>query len=122
MTGRIFGDMRDLPLLQKVRRTETARERAKGLLGSSCLDVGEGLLIVPCNSVHTFFMKYPIDVVFLDHRSRILKIVENLKPYRYAGALRAKGALELQAGAAIRLGLQPGDSLLWENENVDDPV
>ncbi|HKJ65395.1 MAG TPA: DUF192 domain-containing protein [Desulfopila sp.] len=114
--GQIRCGATDTLLLQRVGLTETVLERTRGLLGTSVLEAGAGLLIQPCNSVHTWFMKYSIDVVFLDRTSRIIKIVNNLKPYRYTGAFRAQGVLELRAGMAVEIGLQSGNLLLWERE------
>lgn len=116
IAGQIRCGATDSLLLPHVRRTETTLERARGLLGTPVLEAGTGLLILPCNSVHTWFMKYSIDVVFLDKKSRIIKIVNNLKPYRYTGAFRAHGVLELGAGTAEQIALQPGNLLLWERK------
>ena len=68
--------------------------RLKGLLGRSGLDGGEGLLIRPTSAVHTWFMRFPIDVVFLDGELRVLRIVSGLKPWRAAARRRAKVVLE----------------------------
>ena len=80
----------------------------RGLLGRSELAPGEGLLIRPAPSVHTFFMRFPIDVVFLDRDRTIVKIVSRLRPWRVASARKAVAALELEAGAADRAGLRLG--------------
>ena len=82
--------------------------RAVGLLGRKGLDPGEGMLISRTGSVHTFFMRFAIDVVFVDRARTIVKIVPNLRPWRVAMARRAKSTLELPAGSATSLGLQPG--------------
>jgi len=82
--------------------------RAVGLLGRKGLDLGGGLLISRTGSVHMFFMRFAIDVVFVDKARTIVKIVPNLRPWRIAMALRAKSALELPAGTAATLGLEPG--------------
>lgn len=86
--------------------------RMRGLLGRSGLEPGEGMLISPAPSVHTFFMRFPIDVVFLDKTRTIVKIAHSLRPWRTAGARKAVAALELPAGAAAGLGLQPGMTLV----------
>ena len=85
--------------------------RARGLQGRPTLAVGEGLLIRPSFSVHTFFMRFPIDVVFLDRRGCVLDVVPALKPWRTATRLRAKAVLELAAGEAERLALRTGERL-----------
>jgi uncharacterized membrane protein (UPF0127 family) len=100
------------PLLQlTVRRADGFFSRLAGLLFSSPLQPGQGLLLVPCASVHTAFMRYSIDVVFLDRAGRICRIVPRLAPWRAAASIGAHQALELAAGEATRLGLQAGQSL-----------
>jgi uncharacterized membrane protein (UPF0127 family) len=86
--------------------------RARGLLGRKSLPEGRGLLIRPCNSVHMFFMRFPIDVVFLSREGRIVKIVEQLGLFRMAsGGRGAHTVLELPAGYAASVGLKVGDML-----------
>jgi uncharacterized membrane protein (UPF0127 family) len=85
--------------------------RLLGLLGRRGLASGEGLLIRPAPSIHTFFMRFPIDVVFLDRGGVVLKLVPNLRPWRVAFARGGRDALELGAGEAERRGLEPGDRL-----------
>ncbi len=86
----------------------------KGLLGHRELDSSEGFWIEPCNSVHTVFMRYPIDVLFLDRRGVVLKIIKNLMPWRFAGALRARTALELRGGSVASLGIVLGERVMWQ--------
>jgi uncharacterized membrane protein (UPF0127 family) len=83
----------------------------RGLLGRRSLDDGEGLLLEPASSVHTFFMRFPIDVVFLDREGSVSKIVENVRPWRAAGCRGARSVVELSAGEAGRLGLRVGTRL-----------
>jgi uncharacterized protein len=83
----------------------------RGLLGRASLDDGEGLLITSAPSVMTFFMRFSIDVVFLDSRLGIVGIRRELRPWRLAGARGAAGALELPAGTAAHHGLEIGQSL-----------
>jgi uncharacterized protein len=90
----------------------------RGLLGRQGLAPGEGMLIHPAPSVMTLFMRFPIDVVFLDRHKRIVKIVATLRPWKIASARRAIAALELPAGAAEEMGLRPG-MLLAIEENPD---
>jgi uncharacterized membrane protein (UPF0127 family) len=86
----------------------------RGLLGRDGLEPAEGLLIRPTNSVHMFFMRFPIDVVFLDRELTVKKIVEALRPWRMAGARGAKAALEIPAGEASRRGVTVGERLVLE--------
>jgi uncharacterized membrane protein (UPF0127 family) len=88
--------------------------RARGLLGRSGLEPGDGMLIDAAPSVHTFFMRFPIDVVFLDRDWKVVRVVHRLRPWRVAGARRAVAALELPAGAAAEAGIEEGDVLSLE--------
>jgi uncharacterized protein len=90
---------------------DTALSRMRGLLGRRGLDAGGGMLIAPCPSVMTFFMRFTIDVVFLDRENTIVGIAHTLRPWRVAGARRAHSSLELPAGTAEALRLQEGDPL-----------
>ncbi|MDP2371654.1 MAG: DUF192 domain-containing protein [Rhodoferax sp.] len=92
----------------KVRRADTFLRRLAGLLAMAPLQSGEGLLLAPCASVHTAFMRYAIDVVFLDRAGVIQKIVPTLKPWRMAACVGAYQTLELAAGQAGALRLSPG--------------
>ncbi len=86
--------------------------RSRGLLARAWLEPGSGLLIDPCNSIHTFFMRFPIDAVFLDRENRVVHILHDLRPWRLSWIfLRARRVLELPAGAARAAGLEPGQRL-----------
>jgi uncharacterized membrane protein (UPF0127 family) len=85
--------------------------RMRGLLGRRGLESGEGLLLKPAGSVHTFFMRFPIDVVFLSREGDVLKVARALPAWRLAGARRAKAALELGADEAERRGISLGTRL-----------
>jgi uncharacterized protein len=84
----------------------------RGLLGRSDLPRGEGVLLRPASSVHTWFMRFPIDVVFLDRELRVVKVVPQLAPWRVASGRGARAVLELAAGECERRGLRPGDRLV----------
>jgi uncharacterized membrane protein (UPF0127 family) len=103
---------RGTTLAEKAGLAATSRERRTGLLGRDRLAEGEGLWIAPCEAIHTFGMKFPIDVVFLSRAHRAVKIRENLPPRRIAVCLRAHSVLELPAGTLRRTGTQCGDQLL----------
>jgi uncharacterized protein len=92
--------------------------RMRGLLGRSGLAPGEGMLINGAPSVMTFFMRFPIDVVFIDRAQTIVKIVPALRPWKTAGARKAAAALELPAGTAAALDLEPGMSLVLADESA----
>ena len=85
----------------------------RGLLGQKPLAQDEGFWISPCASIHTVGMRYAIDAVFLDRENRVIKIVENLRPLRFAQAFRARTTLELLAGAAQAHRFGIGDVLQW---------
>jgi uncharacterized protein len=85
--------------------------RMRGLLGRRGLENGEGLLLKPAGSVHTFFMRFPIDVVFLSRDGDVLKVMRALPAWRMAGARRARAALELGANEAERRGISVGARL-----------
>ena len=94
---------------------ESAFGRARGLLGRSGLEPGEGMLIDRAGSVHMFFMRFPIDVVFVDRDWRVVGVRHGLRPWRVAGARRAVAALELPVGAAAAVGIEKGDVLALED-------
>jgi hypothetical protein len=75
------------------------------------------MLIDRAGSVHMFFMRFPIDVVFLDRDRRVVGVRHGLRPWRVAGARRAVAALELPAGAAAAAGLERGDVLALEDRS-----
>ena len=87
--------------------------RMRGLLGRNELRPGEGLLLRPASSVHTFFMRFPIDAVFLDRGLRVLGISDDLRPWRAASRRGAHAVLELPAGESARRGLVAGDKLAF---------
>jgi uncharacterized protein len=102
---------------------ETMFARLRGLLGRSSLSSGEGMLLRPAASVHTAFMRFTIDVVFLDREDRVVKVAAELRPWRAAGCRGARAVLELPAGEAARQGLRPGVSLtqVWLSEPASRP-
>jgi uncharacterized protein len=85
--------------------------RMKGLLGRRELPAGEGVLLEPASSIHMLFMRFPIDAVFLDRELRVQKVVERLKPWRFAACRGARSVLEIAAGEASRNGLRAGQRL-----------
>ena len=85
--------------------------RMRGLLGRSGLAHEEGILLRPASSVHTWFMRFPIDVVFLDRDLAVVRVVRRLRPWRTAYGRRAAAVLELAAGESERRGIRVGDRL-----------
>jgi len=93
----------------------TWRARLRGLLGRSGLAAGSALVIEPCTSIHTFFMKFEIDAVFLDRRGRVVRALPGLRPWRATRFhLRAEQVVELPAGTLERTGTREGDELAFE--------
>jgi len=85
--------------------------RLVGLTGRRRLPQGEGLLLRPVNAIHTSFMRFTIDAVFLDRELAVMGIAENVRPWRFAGRRGARAVLELGAGECARLGLRPEERL-----------
>ena len=90
---------------------DSPASRMRGLLGRSELRPGEGLLLRPAASIHTCFMRFPIDAVFLDGGLRVLGISDELRPWRAASRRGARAVLELPAGESARRGLEVGELL-----------
>jgi uncharacterized protein len=96
---------------ERCRVADRALPRMRGLLGRRGLESGEGLLLKPSPSIMTFFMRFPIDAVFLDEEGTVIKVRANLGPWRLAGCRGAHATLELRAGEASRRGIREGDRL-----------
>jgi uncharacterized protein len=86
--------------------------RLRGLLGRATLAPGEGLLVRPAAAIHTCFMRFAIDVVFLDRELRVIGVESNLKPWRGTARRRARAVLELSSGECRRRRIQVGDRLV----------
>jgi uncharacterized membrane protein (UPF0127 family) len=105
---------RDTVLAQAADLADTSAKRRTGLLKHERLNPGEGLWIVPCESVHTFFMKFPIDLVYLDKRKKVRKVRNAVPPWRLSACLVAHSVLELPAGTLEQTGTKVGDELTVE--------
>ena len=90
---------------------DSAAKRNKGLLGRERLSPGEGMWILPCQAIHTFYMRFPIDLVYLDRKNRIRKLVSEVYPWRLSACLWAHSVLELPSGTIRNTQTQPGDTL-----------
>jgi uncharacterized membrane protein (UPF0127 family) len=100
------------PLIERCDTTETAWERMAGLLPRKALARDEALWIAPCTSIHTFFMRFPIDVAFLDKKGKVLAIYENMPPWRHSWIHPfAAGVLEASAGLFREADLKKGEVL-----------
>ena len=99
---------------ESVEIADTSEKRRVGLLNHTRLDPGSGLWILPCESVHTFFMKFPIDLVYLDKHRKVRKVRHAVPPWRLSACLTAHSILEFPAGTAKKSGTLPGDELSIE--------
>lgn len=114
ISGRLVVENRPDTVFPHIRKTETLWERTRGLLGCKELLEGHGLLITPCNSIHTIFMKIPLDIVFLDRENIVTGLRQNMRPQRFSISLTAASVLELGGGQIGISELQNGDQFLWE--------
>jgi uncharacterized membrane protein (UPF0127 family) len=119
---RIENRTRGTLLGERIRVASSAIDRSIGLLRTPKLNPGEGLWIERSPSIHMFFMRYPIDAVFVSKDHRVTKVVANLKPWRVVWWARgARDCLELRAGAAAESGTQVGDELRIEELSPSEP-
>jgi len=102
---------RQTVLATELEVADTGPKRNKGLLGRNGLETGGGLLIVPCESVHTFFMRFSIDLVYLDRGNRVRKVRSAVGPWRLSACLSAHSIIELPAGVVLSTQTQKGDVL-----------
>ena len=99
---------------------DSTGRRLRGLLGKKDLPSGHGVLLRPAWSIHTAFMRFPIDVVFLDADQIVVKIVPDLKPFSTASCRGAREVVELRAGECERRGLALGDRVAWAARAADE--
>jgi uncharacterized protein len=110
---------RRLTLATHVRVADISRERGIGLLKDASLPEDHGLWIVPCNSIHSFAMKFIFDAIFLDRNLRVVHLVSEMKPWRISRIkFSAKSVLELPAGIINGSGTELGDQLEMQREAV----
>ena len=113
----LFNVTRSVALAGRAELAERARDRMRGLLGRDTLPEGQALVIRPCTSIHTFFMRFPIDVLFLDQQHRVLRAIPRMRPWRLTRIYpRASCVAELWAGAIERSGTSEGDEVRLEIE------
>jgi uncharacterized membrane protein (UPF0127 family) len=117
---KILNLTREVMLAHRVEVADHGATRRKGLLGRSTLPAGEGLWIVPCESVHTFGMKFPIDLVYLDRNKKVKKVRSGVPPWRLSACLSAHSVIELATGTIHRTQTSPGDKL--EFFSADPPI
>ena len=114
---RIISETRGTIVAEDVHLADRIWSRFWGLMGRKDLPDGAALLLRPTSSIHTAFMRFPIDVVFLDRSLRVVKVVLGMRPFRVTMALKgAHSALELNAGQAAKAQVEAGDQLALVDE------
>jgi hypothetical protein len=108
---RVANIARGTVLAARLEVADSGPKRNKGLLGRKGLAEGEGLWITPCESVHTFFMQFPIDLVYLDRKNRVRKLCNSVPAWRISVCLSAHSILELPSGTIRNTLTQTGDTL-----------
>jgi hypothetical protein len=99
---RVINKTRDTVLAGNAKLAASFFKRIKGLLGKKELKRGEALVIKPCDSIHTFFMRFPIDAVFVDKKGRAVGLKSNIRPWRFSPVYwQASFVIELPAGTII---------------------
>jgi len=111
MTLVLVNQRTDEALADRVEVAVTRRDRRKGLLGRSGLEPASALIIAPCFSIHTMFMRFDIDAVFVDEDGRVVKVVRDMTPWRIAVDPTAHAVVELPAGSLRDRQVNVGDRL-----------
>ena len=114
MNRKLINRTRERVLVSECEMAASLLARARGLLGHAPLTAGQGMLISPCQSIHTFFMSFPIDVAFLNRDLKIVHIIPSMPAWRLSPHLfKAHSVLELPAGALAATGSSVGDELVF---------
>jgi len=111
---------RNTVLADAAEVADTSAKRRTGLLKHDRLNPGQGLWIVPCESVHSFFMKFAIDLIYLDRNKKVRKVRHRMVPWRVSACLTAHSILELPAGVVAASGTQEGDQLEVVEQKTED--
>ena len=109
--GRLIDAATGTVIANDVKTAFDSASRRQGLLGCETWPEGRALVLAPCAAVHTWFMRFPIDVVFVDRAGRVRKVAEHLRAWRIAASPRAFAAIEMAAGSAAAAGVRPGSRL-----------
>ncbi len=111
----ILNQTRKTILAQKATLADTMASRFVGLLRHDFLAQGQGLIITQCNSIHMFFMKFSIDVIFIDRKKTVVGLVRGIKPFQISPYYwRSDCAIELPEGQIDRTKTVLGDKIFWE--------
>jgi uncharacterized membrane protein (UPF0127 family) len=92
--------------------------RMRGLLGRASLPGKEAIILRPGSSIHMLFMRFAIDVIYIDRNDRVVKVVRGLKPWRFSAARGAHSTIEMMTGATDGVSLEPGDQLRIEQDGA----
>lgn len=109
---RLVNERTENVLATNVELATTRKARRVGLLGRTRLDPAAGLLLAPCCMVHTAFMRFPIDVLFVARDGRALRVLHAVKPWRAVASMRAHAAIELAAGVLAQHRVVAGDRIV----------
>lgn len=112
---RIINKQKNTVLADDAVLADTLLKRMRGLLGYKEIKKGQALILNPCNSIHTFFMKFPIDVLFLNKNNQVIKIIHSMKPFRLSNIyLSSILAVELPIGTIEASRTKKGDIICFE--------
>jgi len=110
---RLFNQTKNIILAEELIMADTLLKRLIGLLGRREFKEGQALVLKPANSIHTFFMRFPIDVLFIDGENKVIKAVSCLKPWRISGIyLRSRMTVELPCGILQKTSVSEGDAII----------
>ena len=116
MNVRVTNITRGTVIAEQCEQARSFLARGRGLMGRDRLDPGSGMLIDPCSSIHTFFMRFPIDVVFIDRAGRVVGLRAAMRPgLPYAGAWHARAVIELPVGVIAASRTVVGDVVILGN-------
>ena len=111
-TVRIVNLTKNTLIAQEAQIASSLGQRMKGLLGRRGLSTNEALILKPCSSIHTFFMRFPIDVLFLNQNMRIIRLIQPMLPNRLGPVVwGAKTIIELPAGRIAQTQIEVGDTV-----------
>lgn len=108
---RVVHERAGVTVAGNIELAHDSRTRTRGLLGRDGLADDSVMIIAPCNAIHTLFMRFTIDVVFVDRQGKVRTLHRRLRPWRMAISLRSFAVLELPAGSIERFGIRSGDLL-----------
>ncbi len=112
---RIINQTRNAVIAEQAEVADTALSRLKGLLGRESLPAGQGLVITDCRSIHMLFMRFAIDVIFVDRKDKAIGLVRNIKPFRFSPYFwRAAYCIELPPGTIDAASTALGDTVLLQ--------